>query len=142
TGPPPEARSGFFRFMVGAATSPAFVNASGQPTVPACAGSVATNCYRTFDLAAADPRGRGMDKLVKSQINLTNLPNDYTSGDGFNTATFRFNAPASNPADTYTGKLDYVFNSNHQAYLRWTEGGNNLYGDFINAGLPRYPANP
>jgi hypothetical protein len=138
----PEARSGVFRFMVGQQNSPTFVNAAGQPIVPACDGAVATNCYRTFDLVAADPLGRGIDKLMKGQIDLTNLPNDYSGGDGFNTATFRFNAPASNPVDNYTGKVDYRLNSNHQGYMRWSEGSNNLYGDFINTGLPRYPANP
>src|ERR1051326_7882732 len=138
----PAARSGLFRFMVGAANNVNFVNSSGAPLVAACGGSVTTNCYRTFDMVAADPLHRGIDKLMKSQVDLTNLPNDYSAGDGFNTATFRFNAPATNPADTYTGKLDYRLNSNHQAYLRWTEGYNNLDGDFINSGLPRYPANP
>src|SRR6185369_12547908 len=115
---------------------------TGVPTVPACSSSVGTNCYRTFDLVAADPQSRGLDKLMKSQVDLTNLPNDYTAGDGFNTATFRFNATASAPVDTYTGKFDYRLNANHQAYVRWSEGSNNLYGDYINSGLPRYPANP
>ncbi len=138
----PEARKGIFRFMVGAANSPTFVNTAGQPTVPACSASVSSNCYRTFDLVAADPLNRGLDKLMQSQVNLTNLPNDFSAGDGFNTATFRFNAAASYPQNTYTTKVDYRLTSNHQAYLRWSEGSSNLYGDYINSGLPRYPANP
>ena len=137
----PQARSGIFRYMVGAANSPNFVNASGQPTVPEC-GAATTNCYRTFNMVAADPMGKGIDKLMKSQIDLTDLPNDFTAGDGFNTATFRFNATASAPVNTYTTKVDYRLNSNHQTYVRWSEGTNNLLGDYINTGLPRYPANP
>src|SRR6185369_17336096 len=93
----PEARQGIFRFMVGAANSPSQVNTAGVPNVPACSSSVGTNCYRTFDLVTADPLSRGLDKLMKSQVDLTNLPNDYSAGDGFNTATFRFNATASAP---------------------------------------------
>ena len=68
---------------------------------------------------------------MQGQIALTDLPNDFSAGDGFNTATFRFNAAAKAPVDTYTGKLDYRLTSNHAAFLRWSEGSNNLYGDYI-----------
>ena len=138
----PLARQGIFRFMVGAANSPAQVDVQGNPKVPACGGSITTNCYRTFDMVRADPLNRGLDKLMQSQVNLTNLPNDFSSGDGFNTANFRFNAPASAPADNYTTKIDWRFGSNHQTFLRWTEGHSDLIGDYINTGLMKYPANP
>ena len=137
-----EARHGLFRFMVGAPNSPNFVNSTGQPVVPACGGSAAGNCYRTFDLAAADPLSRGLDPLMKTQVNLTNLPNDFSAGDGLNTATYRFNAPSSTPADDYTGKLDYDINANHRAFLRWTQGNSSTLGDYADSGLARYPANP
>ncbi|MBI4902409.1 MAG: TonB-dependent receptor [Acidobacteria bacterium] len=137
----PEARQGIFRYMVGAANSPNFVSPTGSPLAPAC-GTVTTNCYRTVNLVQADPLKRGLDKLMQSQINLTNLPNDFSAGDGLNTATFRFNAAAAAPVNTYTGKVDYRINSNHQAFMRWSEGHNDLLGDYINSGLPRYPANP
>jgi len=138
----PETRQGIFRFMVGAANSPQFVDAQGRPTVPSCGGAVTTNCYRTFNLAQADPLGRGLDKLMQSQINLTNLPNDYSAGDGFNTAIFRFNAAATAPRDSYLTRIDWRFGSNHQSFLRWNEGYDAILGDYINSGLPRYPANP
>ena len=111
----PTARQGIFRYMVGAANAASFVNASGQPTVPACGGSVSTNCYMSYDMAANDPLGKGLDKLMQSQVKLTDLPNDYSGGDGFNTANFRFNAPASAPQDNYTTKIDWRFNSATQA---------------------------
>ncbi len=135
----PEARKGIFRYMVGAANSPSQVNSSGQPTVPACSGSITTGCYRSFDMVAADPLKKGLDPLTQSQINLTNLPNDFSAGDGFNTATFRFNAPSSTPNDTYTGKLDYHINANQQAFFRWAEGTSVTLGDSVNTGLPKYP---
>ena len=138
----PLARQGIFRFMVGAANSASQVDPQGNPKVPACGGSISTNCYRTFNMAQADPLNRGLDKLMQSQINLTNLPNDFSAGDGFNTANFRFNAPAAAPADNYTTKIDWRFGPNHQTFLRWTEGHSDLFGDYINTGLPRYPANP
>src|SRR5215472_7487614 len=44
----PEARQGIFRYMVGTANAPGFVNTTGQPTVPECTGSITSNCYRMF----------------------------------------------------------------------------------------------
>ena len=135
----PEARRGIFRYMVGSANSPSQVNSSGQPIVPACTATTATGCYRTYDLAANDPLHKGLDPLMQTQINLTNLPNDFSAGDGFNTATFRFNSPSSTPNDNYTGKLDYHINSNQQVFLRWSEGTSVTLGDSVNTGLPKYP---
>src|SRR5262249_43381955 len=122
--------------------SPSFVSSSGQPTAPACGGTVSTNCYMTYDMAANDPLGKGLDKLMQSQIKLTDLPNDYSGGDGFNTATFRFNAPPSSPQDTDTTKADCRFNASAQPFFRTTWGHSDLIGDYINTGLGRYPANP
>ena len=138
----PEARQGIFRFAVGARNAPSMVNGQGQPLIPACGGAVTSNCYRTFNMVQADPLGRGLDKLMQSQVNLTNLPNDFSAGDGFNTARFRFNAAASAPVDSYLGRVDWRFGSNHQSFFRWNEGTNSLIGDYINTGLGRYPANP
>lgn len=138
----PLARQGIFRYMVGGANGPTRVDATGNPVIPACGGAVTTGCYRSFNLVQADPLGRGLDKTMQSQINLTDLPNDYSGGDGFNTATFRFNAAATAPVDTYTARVDWRFGNNHQSFLRYSEGHNDLLGDYINSGLPRYPANP
>jgi hypothetical protein len=137
-----SARQGIFRYYVGGANGPTRVDGQGNPVVGACGGGVTTGCFQTVNLVQADPLGRGLDKLMQSQIAITNLPNDFTAGDGFNTANFRFNAPATYPQDTYTGKFDWRFGPNHQTYFRWSEGSSNLYGDYINTGLPRYPANP
>jgi len=135
----PEARKGIFRFMVGSANSASQVNASGQPLAPACSATVSTGCYRTFDMAAADPLKKGLDPLMQGQIGLTSLPNDFSGGDGFNTAIFRFNSPSSTPNDNYTGKLDYHISANQQAFFRWSEGTNMTLGDSVNSGLPKYP---
>jgi hypothetical protein len=134
-----QARQGIFRYMVGAANSASDVNSSGQPVVPACGGSITTGCYKTYDMVANDPLHKGLDPLTQSQINLTNLPNDFSAGDGFNTATFRFNSPSSTPSDNYTGKLDYHLGSSQQAFLRWSKGSSNTLGDYVNSGLPKYP---
>ncbi len=138
----PEARAGIFRFAVGARNAPSMVNSAGQPQIPACGAAITTNCYRSYNMALGDPLGKGLDKTMQQQVALTDLPNDFSAGDGFNTARFRFNAPATAPVDSYLGRVDYRLTSSHQSYLRWNEGTNNLIGDYINTGLGRYPANP
>jgi hypothetical protein len=46
------------------------------------------------------------------------LPNDFTTGDGINTAGFRFNSPLSRRYNTYVAKLDYVFNDRNRIFAR------------------------
>ncbi|MBI3698786.1 MAG: TonB-dependent receptor [Acidobacteria bacterium] len=138
----PEARSGLFRYFVSGQNSPTMVDSQGRPLVPACGGSLTSNCYRTYNMVQGDLLNRGLDPLTQKMIKLTNLPNDFSAGDGFNTARFRFNAASRSPVDSLLARVDWRFGSNHQAYARYGNAYNNLYGDFINSGLPRYPANP
>jgi hypothetical protein len=138
----PEARSGLFRYFVGGRNLPSLVDAQGRSLAPACGGGVTTNCYRTYNMVAGDLLNRGLDPFTQRYIKLTDLPNDFTGGDGFNTAVFRFNAPARYPVDQMLVRVDWRFGSNHQAFARYGNGNNNLYGDYINSGLPRFPANP
>jgi hypothetical protein len=116
----PSARQGIFRYAVGSANSPSMVNGAGQPLIPECSGGITTGCYRTFNMVQADPMGKGLDKTMQGQIALTNLPNDFSTGDGFNTAGFRFNAAANAPVNSYLGRADVRITSNHQSYFRWS----------------------
>jgi len=138
----PEARSGAFRYFVGRQNAPTMVDGQGRSLAPACSGGTATNCYKTFNIPASDLLNRGLDPLTQQMIKLTNLPNDFSAGDGFNIARFRFNATARAPVDQMLAKVDWRFGANHQAFLRYGNGNNDLIGDYINTGLPRYPANP
>lgn len=46
-------------------------------------------------------------------------PNDFTSGDGLNTAGFRFNAPNPLTENIYTARVDYNINSKHKMFTRF-----------------------
>ena len=46
------------------------------------------------------------------------LPNDFTTGDGINTAGFRFNSPLSRRYNTYVAKIDYVVNAKNRVFAR------------------------
>src|SRR5689334_13097650 len=86
------ARAGLFRYVVGRANSPsgtstASVDALGNPTLPACVGSPPSNapCIGSYNIAT-NPTGVGIDSTLASIINAMPLPNNFTAGDGLNTA--------------------------------------------------------
>ncbi|MGO9588884.1 MAG: TonB-dependent receptor domain-containing protein [Candidatus Acidiferrales bacterium] len=46
-------------------------------------------------------------------------PNDFTDGDGVNTAGFRFNAPDPDTENSYLGRVDYNLNSKNRLFGRF-----------------------
>ena len=61
------------------------------------------------------------------------LPNDFTTGDGINTAGFRFNSPLARRYNTYVAKIDYVVNDKNRAFVRGQLQNDN------EAGAPQFP---
>jgi Carboxypeptidase regulatory-like domain len=49
----------------------------------------------------------GPNPAVLTYFNTFPLPNDYSQGDGYNTAGYRFAAPTSNTKNWYIAKMDY-----------------------------------
>jgi hypothetical protein len=145
------ARQGLFRFVrgtvngrAGTATLSAstLVNPDGSLRSGAveCSATVTNNCIASYNIFANDPRGIGPDPTMMALINLYPLPNDFSAGDGLNTALFRWNAPAKAPVDTYTGKVDWIISPKYEFSTRYNIAArNHLIGDFINGGLPRTP---
>jgi hypothetical protein len=64
-------------------------------------------------------------------------PNDFASGDGINTAGFRFNAPNPLTENIYTARIDYNLSSKHKLFTRFNF--NNL--DSINFPI-QFPGDP
>lgn len=62
--------------------------------------------------------------------------NDFTIGDGINTAGFRFNAPLPVKNESHSLRLDFKLNSNHSIMAR----GN--YIQDVNGGVPFFPDTP
>ncbi len=60
-------------------------------------------------------------------------PNDFTAGDGLNSAGYRFNAPKKDKFDTYISRLDYVVNGKHNLFAR------GQLQDDIERGTPQFP---
>jgi hypothetical protein len=125
-----EARQGIFRYFPGAdnrnaiQTNPT-VDRNGNPLRP----STATGELRSMNLFAADPRRPGFDPSGYTQqaiLARMPLPNDFTTGDGLNTAGIRFSRRIygldtniqetvdRNNRDQINLRLDHNFNSSHK----------------------------
>jgi hypothetical protein len=108
------------------------VDANGNPIIP----------FTTYDIAANDPFHVGLDASTKSFLALTPLPNNFTVGDGLNTAGYNFTAPANDRQVDTTYKIDYVFNQKNALFGRISTGHQNTIDDVVNAGLQPFPGLP
>jgi hypothetical protein len=140
------ARNGMFRYVTNpagcgsdcpnqnapAGSSNASVDASGNPIVP----------ISTYDIAANDPAGLGLDPSIQQFLGLTPLPNNFTVGDGLNTAGFTFQAPQEERQVDFTVRIDHNFNSKNSIFGRWAHGHQNTIGDSVNLGLKPFPDAP
>ena len=112
-----QARQGNFRFFPGAtnsnysATSNPVVDASGNPVTPA----TATGPLQTVNIFTRDPNRTAADStgVVSKIIGETPLPNNFTVGDGLNTAGYNWAVPSYADFDQFTFKVDHYLNQNH-----------------------------
>jgi hypothetical protein len=88
-------------------------------------------------IQAVDPAGIGVDQAVLSYMQQFPLPNAFNSGDGVNTAGYRFNASEPLRFNTYIAKVDYQLNANNTLYLR-----GDLQNDNYANGAPEFPGQP
>jgi len=142
------ARQGLFRYVVGRANAPAgtstpAVNADGSPTLPSCLGTPATNapCLRSYNIAT-NSSGVGIDPTLVAIINASPLPNNFTTGDGLNTAGFNFASPQREKQYDFVSKFDFKLRDNSLVYVRYAQGAQNTFGDSANGGRPIFPDSP
>ena len=140
-----QARQGLFRYVVGRANAPAgtataAVGANGAPTLPACVGSPPTNqpCISSYNIAT-NPTGVGIDPQLGAQINAMPLPNNFTTGDGLNTAGFNFGSPQHEKQYDFVTKFDFNLADNSLVYVRYAQGSQTTLGDSANGGRPIFP---
>jgi len=142
------ARQGLFRYVVGranapAGTSTAAVNASGGAILPACNGTPPTNspCVASYNIAN-NPTGIGLDPTLSAFINDMPLPNNFTTGDGLNTAGFNFPSPQHEKQWDFVSKFDFNLRDNSLLYVRYAQGSQSTFGDSVNGGRPIFPGSP
>ena len=132
-----DARNGIFRYSTvgrnaAAGTPAASVDANGNPIVPIV----------TYNVAANDPQRLGLDPTITALIGKTPLPNNFTVGDGLNTAGFTFVAPEQERQMDFTTKIDHSFNVAQSAFVRFSKGYQNTLCDQVNGGEPPFPGLP
>lgn len=101
----------------------------------------ANGATQTFNIAANDPTGRGIDPKMRDIMALMPNPNNFDTGDGLNTAGFRFNVPAPSLEYQGTGKVDYVVSPLHRVFFRYSRQFNESV-DSLNSAEQRYPGLP
>ena len=151
----PTAMSGIYRFVKGTITvngqsftrnSTALVDRNTGallPGVPVCATATSTNCIASYNIFANDPRGRGLDPLVKSILGGYPAPNSYAFGDGLNTAGFVWNPPSQFKGPAIMGRVDHTFNQNNTMFARWLQSTyDTTRGDFLNNRPQVFPGFP
>jgi len=147
----PEARSGLYRFITtGVTRNPdtgALLTSNSRVVVDPVTGQIRPGVQgiQTLDMIDADKKnydGIGADTtgLVKNFMDATPPPNDFAlTGDGLNTAGFRWNAPAVTYQDLVTFKIDHVLTKSHSLSLRGNYGRLDRDGDTINSNYAPFP---
>jgi hypothetical protein len=140
-----QARKGLFRYRVGAANQPA---GTSNPTVDAAGNVLPGITIANYDIVARDPlcatqpTNCGLDPTTQALINAAPLPNNFTTGDGLNTAGFSFGAPQIEKQYDFVVKVDHAFNDRNLIYVRYAQGEQNTFGDNGNSGLRSFPDSP
>ena len=131
TVPTASLRAGLFRFVTAPCPGetatrnrPTCVDATGNPLVP----------VSSYSYTANDPRAMGIDPVLQREVlDLLPLPNDFSSGDGLNTAGYRWNSPSESPVDSITSRFDMTLNSRQSLFVRYSNAfRNDLINDIIN----------
>jgi hypothetical protein len=133
------ARSGNWRFVQGgrngaAGTANAAVDPSGNVLPGKAIG--------TYNIFTSDPLRLGIDPTVKTLIDETPLPNNFSGGDGLNTALFSFASPQFESQRDQTVKIDHVFSASNTVFFRAAWGYQNTNCDAANLGDALFPGGP
>lgn len=154
-----KARAGVYRYWVADPKSPLQIGGqkitrntpllvdpkTGQyvPGVHDCATPTETNCVASYNFAANDPKGVGVDPSIAKLFASYPVPNNYAIGDGLNTATYSWNPPTRVRGANYLGRIDHRFNERDSIFFRWLQGEyNTLGGDPLNGRPQVFPGFP
>ena len=142
-------RNGLYRYVVGGRNAPAgsspsssnplgaSVNGAGAPIYPACSATVTTACTATYDIFANT--AHTPDPFIASYLARYPSPNDFSVGDGLNSAGFNWTAPQSEKQYDFVSRFDFKINDKSQVYVRYAQGEQDTIGDSVNGGLPPFP---
>jgi hypothetical protein len=93
----------------------------------------------TYSIVDNDPQRLGLDPTIQKLIQMTPLPNNFSTGDGLNVAGFTFSAPEHEKQHDVVFKIDHVFNQRNFLYARVAWGRQDTLCDSVNGGLAYFP---
>jgi len=99
---------------------------------PAQIASMDPNCAQN----GTCPWGPGVDPHSLAVFQQYPLPNGYVAGDGLNTASYTWSAPAPASLNTFIAKVDFAVSSRNWLFVR-----GNLQNDST-SGAPQFPGQP
>ena len=134
-----QARQGIFRYVKGGRNQPAGVSGA---SVDASGNVLPGVSIGTYDIGASDPQRLGLDPQIQGIVKDMPLPNNFTVGDGLNTAGFNFTPLASERQHDQTVKIDHVINTKNSIYGRVVWGRDDSLCDIVNSGQPIFPNGP
>ncbi len=110
-----------------------------------CASGTDTNCIRNYDTPGAgnNTLAKPLDTAVAAIMSPYPLPNNFSSGDGLNTAAFLWNPPTAVRGPAYAARIDHNFNENNSVFARYLFSDyNTLKGDPLNGRPQVFPGYP
>jgi len=131
------ARQGIWRYSTTGRNQPA---GSSSPSIDGDGNPIVA--VATYNVATNDPQGLGLDPTVQGLLAQTPLPNNFTTGDGLNTAGYTFSAFEQERQMDFTGKIDHSFNVGNSAFFRYSKGYQDTNCDQVNDGEPAFPDLP
>jgi hypothetical protein len=131
-----SARRGILRYVAGGRNRPA-----GAPgaSVDFAGNVVGGTNVQNYNVATNDPERLGLDTTIRDLVAETPLPNNFTGGDGLNTAYYSWAAPQNERQQDNTVRIDHNFNSSHSVFFRAAWGYQNTVCDAANSGSAFFP---
>lgn len=132
-----DARTGLWRYVKGggrnqpAGVAGASVDAQGNVLPGINVGA--------YNIVANDPQRLGLDPRIKALTGLTPLPNNFTVGDGLNTAGYTFAALQLEKQYDATVRADYIVNGKNTVFGRMMWGRQDTTCDRANGGSEWFP---
>ena len=132
--PLPHLRNGGLAFVN---RNPGCTSSARLATAPQC-----ITILTPQQVAAIDPQHIGPNQALLDFVNQRYpLPNDFTLGDGVNTAGFRFNVPSHRADNNYTGRVDFNISNVQRVFVR-TSKISAVQTDTVNSVAAQFPGDP
>ena len=131
-----DARRGLLRYVAGGRNRP--FGAAGA-SVDAAGNVIPGTSIGNYNVASNDPQRLGLDPTIAAGVAKTPLPNNFSGGDGLNTAYFTWASPAFERQQDNMVRIDHQLTDRHWLFARGSWGYQNTVCDAANSGTAFFP---